>query len=138
MKYNFLFAIYFLTIGCNFNPKKDPYSLLTEYSKLKFDKSNVELINLQNQTSGGFKDEGIMTAVFEIKHLNVDSLKPILSDLKYKKLPIDSIDIGNGFNKNLELSDSGYYRIDLSHEGIISELVIINFSKKRIIYYKLI
>lgn len=135
--------IYYLLIflfgfSCSRSSKERPYNLLTKYSDLNFNQSNLDLVNYKEEMSGMTKSQGIIEAVFKISNLNIDSLKGKLSDLGYKKMPITELDMGDGFHGNVKQSDSGFYRLNLLHKSIIDVLVIVNFTQEKVLFYKLI
>ncbi len=116
---------------------ENPYFLVNKFSQFEFDKSNAPVIQFSKHSSG-IKEEGDLRSVYNIDKMNIDSLKPFFSKYGYEKLPMRKIDIGDGFNNNLKLTDSGYYKLTLSKEGSIEELSIVNFSNKKLIYYKVL
>ncbi|HEX9503001.1 MAG TPA: hypothetical protein VF974_01600 [Patescibacteria group bacterium] len=104
---------------------------------LNFNESNASLVEY-NENKSGIKEEGIIQAVFKMQNLNIDSLEKQLLNLGYKKLPISELEMGNGFNGNVQKSDTGYYKLALFRTSIIDQLIIVNFTQKKIILYKLI
>jgi hypothetical protein len=125
-------------ISCNMSSRQRPFNLLTKYSDLHFNQTNVDLVTYKEEMAGMMKNQGIIEGVFKIHNLNIDSLKRETSELSYKKFPIDELDMGDGFNGNVLQSDSGCYRLSLQRRGIIDLLVIVNFTQKKVLFYKLI
>lgn len=137
MKFNYLLVIVLLLqSACNMPFEKKPYYILNKCSKLNFNEKNASLIEF-NENTAGIKGEGVIQGVFKMGKLNLDSLHKQLLYLGYKKLPINEMDMGDGFKGNVQQSDSGYYKLILLHESIIDQLIIVNFTQNKVIMYKL-
>lgn len=112
------------------------YNLLGEMSEMNLNQKEVKLLEFHENFAGMTNKDGITQGLFEIMDISIDSLGENLKRLGYKRLPIQGIDLGNGFNGNVKSSDVGYYKMTLSHRSVIDQLIIFNFSRKRIIIYK--
>jgi hypothetical protein len=135
--YKLSFWAIVLFTGCG-NQNHNPFHLVSKYSGIRFDESNLKLIHFEDP---GFKEnlkEGINFATFEMKNINFDSLAVELSNLNYKRLPIPNLPLAGEFAGNVSLSDKGYYKQNLKKTGFeIEKMIIINFTRKKVIYYEL-
>jgi hypothetical protein len=123
-------------VSCNSFFKERPYEIVNKYSKLNFNAGNIISIKIDDNTSG-IKDEGVLQGIFKMVNVNLDSLQRQLINMGYKKLPINELQMGDGFNGNVKYSDLGYYSLTLLNKSIIDELIIFNFTQNRVIIYKL-
>lgn len=129
-----LCCFFMLGVSCNlFSSRNKPHTVLLEYSLIDFPKQEIDVIKFEEKRAG-IAEEVSLLAIYKINDkFNIDSLKKNNLLLNYLELPVPHMDMGNGFDGNLKQGDKGYYKYKCYDSPFKDDLVIINFTQKKII-----
>jgi hypothetical protein len=121
--------------SCGFKGKE--LDTLNKISKISLSRENISVINYEEK-GGGISEEGTIEAAYGMRNLNADSMAEILNKLGYQRLPFKAkIQIPKGFYGYAEEDDYGFYKAEIKDSSIIDKIVVVNFSKQRIIVYSI-
>jgi len=117
-----------------FSERQRQINFLYENSKLT-DLDSVEIQKF-DEKKAGLIEVNMVEAIYAVPNLDKVLLRSSLTALGYRKLPASDLVWENSFDGEIQSTDQGYYLIRENSEKNIELLVILNFTRSKIIIYK--